>query len=56
MAVARDEHRVAAYGKRAYALLLTLYTCCLRIDSLLNARVEDLGYDRGTASCCSWRR
>lgn len=44
---ARDHHRVAAYRKRAYALLLVLYTCCLRIDSLLNARVEDLGYDRG---------
>ncbi|MDT0547651.1 MULTISPECIES: tyrosine-type recombinase/integrase [Streptomyces] len=44
---ARDHHRVAAYRKRAYALLLTLYTCCLRIDSLLNARVEDLGYDKG---------
>ncbi|GAA0464451.1 tyrosine-type recombinase/integrase [Streptomyces sp. NPDC046215] len=47
VAVARDEHRVAAYRKRAYALLLTLYTCCLRINSLLNARVEDLGYDKG---------
>ncbi|MFZ3494716.1 tyrosine-type recombinase/integrase [Streptomyces sp. 5.8] len=47
LAIARDEHRVAAYRKRAYALLLMLYTCCLRIDSLLNARVEDLGYDRG---------
>ncbi|MCX5174047.1 hypothetical protein [Streptomyces virginiae] len=45
-AVARDEHRVAAYRKRAYALLLTLYTCCRRIDSLLNARVEDLAYDK----------
>ncbi|WP_327299917.1 tyrosine-type recombinase/integrase [Streptomyces sp. NBC_01197] len=44
---ARDRHRVAAYRTRAYALLLTLYTCCLRIDSLLNARVEDLGYDKG---------
>ncbi|MFD7183810.1 tyrosine-type recombinase/integrase [Streptomyces sp. NPDC059904] len=44
---ARDHHRVAAYRQRAYALLLTLYTCCLRIDSLLNARVEDLGYDEG---------
>jgi integrase/recombinase XerD len=47
VAVARDEHRNKAYRKRAYALLLTLYTCCLRIDSLLNARVEDLGYDKG---------
>jgi integrase len=47
LTVARDQHRVAAYRKRAYALLLVLYTCCLRIDSLLNARVEDLGYDRG---------
>ncbi|MGW7346777.1 tyrosine-type recombinase/integrase [Streptomyces sp. NPDC054854] len=47
VAVARDEHRVAAYRKRAYALLLMLYTCCLRIDSLLNTRVEDLGYDKG---------
>ncbi|MFJ8697352.1 site-specific integrase, partial [Streptomyces roseolilacinus] len=37
---ARDHHRVTAYRKRAYALLLLLYTCCLRIDSLLNARVE----------------
>ncbi|MFG2548270.1 tyrosine-type recombinase/integrase [Streptomyces sp. NPDC048594] len=44
---ARDHHRVAAYRKRAYALLLMLYTCCLRIDSLLAARVEDIGYDRG---------
>ncbi|MER6162703.1 tyrosine-type recombinase/integrase [Streptomyces sp. NPDC001868] len=44
---ARDRHRVAAYRKRAYALLLVLYTCCLRIDSLLNARVEHLGYDKG---------
>ncbi|MFC7872041.1 tyrosine-type recombinase/integrase [[Kitasatospora] papulosa] len=45
--IARDHHRVAAYRKRAYALLLMLYTCCLRIDSLLNARVEDLGEDQG---------
>ncbi|MFD3907855.1 tyrosine-type recombinase/integrase [Streptomyces californicus] len=44
---ARDHHRVEAYRKRAYALLLMLYTCCLRIDSLLAARVEDLGYDKG---------
>ncbi|WP_125264485.1 tyrosine-type recombinase/integrase [Streptomyces alboflavus] len=44
---ARDHHRVAAYRKRAYALLLMLYTCCLRIDSLLHATVEDLGYDKG---------
>ncbi|MGW7256765.1 tyrosine-type recombinase/integrase [Streptomyces sp. NPDC054834] len=47
LVTARDHHRVAAYRKRAYALLLMLYTCCLRIDSLLNARVEDLGYDKG---------
>ncbi|GAA2110814.1 tyrosine-type recombinase/integrase [Streptomyces synnematoformans] len=47
VAVARDHHRAAAYRKRAYALLLVLYTCCLRIDSLLNARVEDLGQDKG---------
>jgi integrase len=47
LVTARDHHRVAAYRKRAYALLLVLYTCCLRIDSLLNTRVEDLGYDRG---------
>ncbi|MFI8873183.1 tyrosine-type recombinase/integrase [Streptomyces sp. NPDC055243] len=47
LVTARDHHRVAAYRKRAYALLLLLYTCCLRIDSLLNARVEDLGYDKG---------
>lgn len=46
LAVARDEHRAADYRKRSYALLL-LHTCCLRIDSLLNARVEDIGYDRG---------
>lgn len=44
---ARDHHRAAAYRKRAYALLLVLYTCCLRIDSMLNARVEHLGYDKG---------
>ncbi|MFC4467755.1 hypothetical protein ACFPH6_25035 [Streptomyces xiangluensis] len=44
---ARDRHRIAAYRKRAYALLLLLYTCCLRIDSLLSARVEHLGYDKG---------
>lgn len=44
---ARDRHRAAAHRKRAYALLLVLYTACLRIDALLNARVEDLGYDRG---------
>ncbi|WRZ96437.1 tyrosine-type recombinase/integrase (plasmid) [Streptomyces sp. NBC_01007] len=47
LVTARDHHRVAAYRKRAYALLLVLYTCCLRIDSLFNARVEDLGYDKG---------
>ncbi|MFG3369649.1 tyrosine-type recombinase/integrase [Streptomyces sp. NPDC048156] len=47
LVTARDHHRVAAYRTRAYALLLVLYTCCLRIDSLLNARVEHLGYDRG---------
>ncbi|MFE7429045.1 tyrosine-type recombinase/integrase [Streptomyces sp. NPDC057545] len=47
LVTARDEHRVAAYRKRTYALLLVLYTCCLRIDALLNARVEDLGYDKG---------
>ncbi|MFF2809560.1 tyrosine-type recombinase/integrase [Streptomyces sp. NPDC058000] len=46
MVTARDHHQVTAYRKRAYALLL-LYTCCLRIDSLLlHARVEDLGYDK----------
>lgn len=47
MATARDQHRVAAYRKRAYALLLMLYACCLRIDSLLKAKVEDLDYDKG---------
>ncbi|MEU1895684.1 tyrosine-type recombinase/integrase [Streptomyces pristinaespiralis] len=47
VATARDHHRVAAYRKRAYALLLMLYTLCLRTDSLLNARIEDLGYDKG---------
>ncbi|MFJ6501619.1 site-specific integrase (plasmid) [Streptomyces virginiae] len=44
---ARDHHRIAAHRKRAYALLLMLYTLALRIDTLLNARVEDLGYDKG---------
>ncbi|MGW3910532.1 tyrosine-type recombinase/integrase [Streptomyces sp. NPDC005070] len=44
---ARDHHRSSAHRKRAYALLLLLYTCCLRIDSLLSARYEDLGEDRG---------
>ncbi|MER6314424.1 tyrosine-type recombinase/integrase [Streptomyces sp. NPDC001581] len=44
---ARDHHRIAAYRKRAYALLLMLYTLAMRIDSLLNARVEHLGYDKG---------
>ncbi|MEU6946567.1 tyrosine-type recombinase/integrase [Streptomyces sp. NPDC046316] len=47
VATARDHHRIAAYRKRAYALLLMLYTLALRIDSLLNARVEDLGEDQG---------
>lgn len=47
LVTARDHHRISAYRKRAYALLLILYTCCLRIDSLLTARVEHLGYDRG---------
>ncbi|MFF3730871.1 tyrosine-type recombinase/integrase [Streptomyces sp. NPDC002476] len=47
LVTARDAHRVAAYRKRTYALLLVLYTCCLRIDALLNARIEHLGYDRG---------
>uniref|UniRef100_A0AAU2JXA7 Tyrosine-type recombinase/integrase n=1 Tax=Streptomyces sp. NBC_00049 TaxID=2903617 RepID=A0AAU2JXA7_9ACTN len=47
LVTARDEHRIAAYRKRTYAMLLVLYTCCLRIDALLNARVEDLKYDRG---------
>lgn len=47
LVTARDHHRVAAYRKRAYALLLTLYFACLRIDALLNARVEDLAQDRG---------
>ncbi|MFD4740160.1 tyrosine-type recombinase/integrase [Streptomyces virginiae] len=47
VATARDHHRIAAYRKRAYALLLMLYTLALRIDSLLNARVEDIGYDKG---------
>jgi integrase/recombinase XerD len=47
LATARDLHRPAAYRPRAYALLLVLYTVCLRIDSLLAARVEDLGYDKG---------
>jgi integrase/recombinase XerD len=44
---ARDHHRVEAYRKRAYAMCMLLYTCCLRIDSLLTAKVEHLGYDKG---------
>ncbi|MEU5163940.1 tyrosine-type recombinase/integrase [Streptomyces sp. NPDC020875] len=44
---ARDHHRAAAHRKRAYALLLMLYTLALRIDSLLSARVADLGHDKG---------
>ncbi|MFI5987124.1 tyrosine-type recombinase/integrase [Streptomyces sp. NPDC051555] len=47
LVTARDHHRVAAYRQRAYALMLVLYTCCLRVDSLLGARVEDLGQDQG---------
>ncbi|MFD8710897.1 tyrosine-type recombinase/integrase [Streptomyces anulatus] len=47
LVTARDHHRIRAYRKRAYALLLMLYTCCLRIDSLLTARVEHLGEDQG---------
>ncbi|MFY0516025.1 tyrosine-type recombinase/integrase [Streptomyces anulatus] len=47
LVTARDRHRIRAYRKRAYALLLMLYTCCLRIDSLLTARVEHLGDDQG---------
>lgn len=47
LVTARNHRRVAAYRKRAYALLILLYACCLRIDSLLNVRVEDLGYDKG---------
>ncbi|MFD0509325.1 hypothetical protein ACFQ0G_53455 [Streptomyces chiangmaiensis] len=33
MVTARDHHQPAAYRPRAYALLLTLYTVCLRVDS-----------------------
>ncbi|MGV9816329.1 tyrosine-type recombinase/integrase [Streptomyces cellulosae] len=44
---ARDEHHPAVYRMRTYAMLLTLYTVCLRTDSLLAANVEDLGYDQG---------
>lgn len=47
LVTARDEHRIAAYRQRTYAMLLVLYTCCLRIDALLNARVADLAYDKG---------
>ncbi|MGH4035224.1 hypothetical protein ACQB60_40630 [Actinomycetota bacterium Odt1-20B] len=47
LVTARDHHRVRAYRKRAYALLLKRYTLCLRISTLLNARVEHLDYDRG---------
>jgi integrase/recombinase XerD len=44
---ARDHHQPEAYRMRMYALLLLLYTACLRIDSALSANVEDLGYDQG---------
>ncbi|MGY1548254.1 tyrosine-type recombinase/integrase [Streptomyces sp. MN6] len=44
---ARDEHHPAVYRLRTYAVLLTLYTVCLRTDSLLVADVEDLGEDGG---------
>lgn len=47
LVAARDLHQPAAYRPRAYALLLMIYTVCLRIDSVLAADVEDLGYDRG---------
>lgn len=47
LVAARDLHVPAAYRPRTYALGLTLYTVCMRIDSTLNARVEHLGYDRG---------
>jgi len=41
---ARDHHQPAAYRPRAYALLLMIYTVCLRMDSVLAADVEDLGH------------
>ncbi|RZF02800.1 tyrosine-type recombinase/integrase [Streptomyces albidoflavus] len=44
---ARDEHHPAVYRPRTYALMLLLYTVCLRIDSALSANVEDLGYSDG---------
>ena len=44
---ARDHHQPAAFRPRAYALLLMIYTVCMRIDSLLSADVEHLGYDSG---------
>lgn len=34
-------------GPRSYALLLSMYSIALRLDSALGARVEDLGYDKG---------
>jgi site-specific recombinase XerD len=34
-------------GPRAYALLLSMYSMALRLDSALAARVEDLGHDKG---------
>ncbi|MFK0026658.1 tyrosine-type recombinase/integrase [Streptomyces sp. NPDC090798] len=40
-------HEASHKVERSMHTLLVLYTCCLRIDSLLNARVEDLGYDKG---------
>lgn len=51
----RDGHRVATYRKRAYALLLMLYTCCLRIDSLLKLGSRISVMTRATGSCY-WRR
>ncbi|WP_323376774.1 tyrosine-type recombinase/integrase [Streptomyces smaragdinus] len=47
LTTARDTPLPAKYRPRACALMLLLYGLCLRVDSLLAARVEDLGYDRG---------
>lgn len=41
LVTARDHHRSAAYRTRAYALLLVLYTCCLRIDEAGDTAAQD---------------
>ncbi|SFT21400.1 hypothetical protein [Streptomyces sp. ok210] len=44
---ALDEHRPRHTAHRLYALLLTLYGMCLRIEAELGARIENLRYDAG---------